>query len=60
MVTYSGGFIIGLGNDETLFFEIKKAIEQIPGVRIIYCTVSTANNRLFIKKESELGGTGND
>lgn len=56
MPTYSCAFVIGLGNDPTIFYDVKKAIESIPGLRVIYCTISPGNERLFIKRESELSG----
>lgn len=53
-MTTSVGFILSLENADD-FYKIKNILEEIEHSRIIYCTISS-NDRLYIKKESELNG----
>ena len=47
--------VIGTIDDETIFYEIKTFLEQLSGFRLVYIT-RDAHNRLYIKRENELGG----
>ena len=52
-MTTSCGFILSLENSAD-FYKIKNILETIEHSRLIYCTISTPGDRLYIKKESEL------
>ena len=51
-MSMSTGFIISL-EDEVDFYQIKRFIQSLPNVRLIYCT-QNRNEHLFIKTEFEL------
>lgn len=60
-MSLSTGFIVAV-EDEIDFYQIKRFIQSLPNVRLIYCT-RNSNSHLYIKTEEELtgmGGTLND
>ena len=56
----STGFIVNV-EDEVDFYAIKRFIQSLPNVRLIYCT-RNPNERLYIKTEYEISllGGNND
>ena len=55
-MSLSTGFIIQC-EDEVDFYQIKRFIQGLPNVRLIYCT-RNEKEHLYIKTEYELAGMG--
>ena len=51
MSEQSGGFIISF-DDNADFYHIKRQIQSLQDVKLVYCTIS--NDRLYIRSEKQL------
>jgi len=51
-MTISTGFIVSV-EDEVDFYQIKRFIQSLPNVRLIYCT-QNSEWHLYVKTEEEL------
>jgi len=54
----SCGFIISV-EDETEFYAVKRFIQSLPAVRLIYCTINP-HSHLYIKTRDELENGGDN
>ena len=57
-MTFSAGFIVSV-LDEPDFYAIKRYIQSVPNVRLIYCT-KNSKDHLFITTEEKLAEWGRD
>jgi hypothetical protein len=51
MGSQSGGFIISFSDDAD-FYYIKRQIQRLPNIRLIYCTITT--DKLYIRTQTQL------
>lgn len=56
-MTISTGFIVAV-EDEIDFYAIKRFIQSLPNVRLIYCTRNKSNEHLYITTEFKLAEQG--